>query len=119
MNAIITFRKIGNHWYPNIIHNTPYEIILNKHIEDLLTRFDKNSDGIVEISMQEQFCYLIDPVLKFNEEDIQRYFLTDDQFDFRFYIGKHEFKISTELYTLLESQYNFNFHKELYHITVN
>ncbi len=119
MNAQLTFKKIGSHWYPNIFHDCVYDIVLDKHVENILEYFDKSNTGVIEITMQEQFSYLIEPILEFNEEDINRYFLTDDQFDLRFYVNQHEFKISSELYTLLENQYNFNFHKELYRITIN
>ena len=54
----------------------------------------------------------------FNEEDIIRYLTTDDDFDLHFVINNHEFTISSDLYWLLENQFNFNFHKASYRIHI-
>ena len=112
----LTLRKVGNHYYPCIIHECFEEIQLDPKLErvlDLLKQSDINVTfygqyGVVPNTM----------VLQFNDEDILRYLTTADDFDIRFYINNHEFFISSYLYTLLEEQFNFNFHKTLYRIEI-
>jgi hypothetical protein len=43
---------------------------------------------------------------------------TDDNFDIRFVVNEHEFLISSDVYWLLENQFNFNFHKTSYKIHI-
>ena len=57
-------------------------------------------------------------IIYFNEEDIVRYLTTDDNFDIRFVVNEHEFLISSDVYWLLENQFNFNFHKTSYKIHI-
>lgn len=42
--------------------------------------------------------------------------ITDDDFNIRIYIRGHEFLISSDLYYLLELQFNFDFQNNYYKI---
>lgn len=113
----ITIQKLGNHLYPNINHNCLSDIQLSKKIEKILYRHIHIST--CEVVFYEQFDIIDnDNILQFREKDIVRYLTTNDDFDIHFYINDHEFIISSKLYSLLESQYNFNFHKTLYRIEI-
>lgn len=116
MNAKITIKKIGNHWYPDIKHNDPTDIILDEKIEKVLSKYDKNNYGIVDLYFYEQCEILSKGTLQFDEKDMLYYLTTDDDFNLRIYIDDHQFYISAVLLSLLEYQYNFNFQSCLYRI---
>lgn len=117
MIVSIKIKKIGNHLYPCIDHNEASEIQLSEKIEKVLSKFLHYDE--CEIVFYEQYDIIADyGVLQFREEDIVRYLTTDDDFDMTFYIDGHEFIISSDLYTLLEQQYNFEFHSLLYRIEI-
>lgn len=110
----INVRKIGNHWYPDIQHDSPEDLVLDKKLEKIFNIVDKFNSGTLTILFIEQTSLLHDRTIQFAEEDIYRYFITDDEFNIRVYIKNSEFTISSSLYLLLETQFNFNFHKTLY-----
>lgn len=113
----ITCKLVGNHYYPNIKHNSLDEIVLDSKIERVLDKYKNSEDP--KIVFYEQYDIVADfGILQFKEEDIVRYLTTNDEFDIHFYIDNHEFIISSDLYTLLEQQYNFNFHKTLYRVEI-
>lgn len=117
MIVSIKIKKIGNHLYPCIDHNEASEIQLPEKIEKFLSKFLRYDE--CEIVFYEQYDIIADyGVLQFKEEDIVRYLTTDDNFDMTFYIDGHELTISSDLYTLLEQQYNFEFHSLLYRIEI-
>ena len=103
MNTRITVKKVGNHWYPDIQHEFADEIELDEKVERVLNFLDKNHFGELEFYIYEQ-------------DDILRYMITDDDFDIRIYIRGHEFLISSDLYYLLELQFNFDFQNNYYKI---
>lgn len=114
---LLQFKKIGNHWYPNIKHQEFEELILDPVVERLVSKFDKFGDEKVDICLIKQDMIIIqDGLLQFAEEDITRYFTTTDDFIMRFYVNNHELHLSSKLYTALERNFNFNFHKEVYRI---
>ena len=114
----IKIKKLANHWYPIIEHNHANELQLNEKIENVLTWLAKDRDEI-EIVFYEQYDVIVDlGNFEFNEEDINRYMTTNDDFDMRFYIDGHEFLLSSDLYSLLEQQYGFDFHSNLYRIEI-
>lgn len=114
----IKIKKFANHWYPIICHNNASELQLNEKLEHVIQWLAKERDEI-EIVFYEQYDVLANlGNLEFNEEDINRYMTTDDDFDLRFYVDGHCFLISSDLYSLLEQQYNFEFHKNIYRIEV-
>lgn len=57
-------------------------------------------------------------IICFNEKDITRYLMTDDDFELKFVINSREFSIHSDLYCLLEEQFEFNFHKNTYLINI-
>lgn len=115
MNTIkITFKKIGNHWYPSIQHDCLDEISLDYKIERVLSTLDKTKSETITISINEQNTILYSNTIQFRDEDLNKYFTTNDDFDFIVYIGERTYPISSTLYSLLEELFNFNFHKTLY-----
>jgi hypothetical protein len=115
MNTIkITLKKIGNHWYPSIQHDCLDEISLDYKIERVLSTLDKTKSETITISINEQNTILYSNTIQFRDEDLNKYFTTNDDFDFIVYIGERTYPISSTLYSLLEELFNFNFHKTLY-----
>lgn len=95
-------------------HNFSRDLTLDSKLERLFNLCDKLNTGSLTICLIEQTSLLHDRILQFAEEDIYRYFVTDDEFDIKVYINDFEFTISSNLYLLLETQFNFNFHKTVY-----
>lgn len=117
MIQAITILKVGNHLYPDINHSEAYEIQLSEKVERILNKCIHPTECV--IVFYEQYDIIADKgVLQFKEEDIVRYLTTNDDFDLTFYVDNHEFTISSDLYNLLEQQFNFNFHKTLYRIEI-
>lgn len=110
----LTFKKIGNHWYPSIDHEDLEDIVLNSKVEKTLSFLDKNKIGSITLWINEQNTILYPNTIQFRDEDLNRYFTTNDEFDFIVYIGERTYPISSSLYSLLEELFNFNFHKMLY-----
>ena len=115
MNTRITVKKVGNHWYPDIQHEFADEIELDEKVERVLKFLDKNHFGELEFYIYEQDI-ILDDIILFDEDDVLRYMITDDDFDIRIYIRGHEFLISSDLYYLLELQFNFDFQNNYYKI---
>lgn len=114
----IKIKKLANHWYPIVEHNNANEIQLDERVENILAWLAKDRDEI-EIVFYEQYDIIADlGNFEFDEEDINRYMTTNDAFDMRFYVDGHEFLLSSDLYSLLEQQYEFDFHINLYRIEI-
>jgi len=116
MNYKFTAKKLGQHWYLDINHDSPLDISLDEKIEkyfSLITNKDSLSFVLYEIH-----SIVDDNTIFFDEEDIVRYLTTNDYFTIRFWIRDHEFNISSDMYYLLEGQYNMNFHKNMYTIEI-
>lgn len=118
MNTKITLKKLGNHWYPSINHYDIEEIVLDDKIEKCLSLFDINKSGILYITFTES-DWFSQNTLFFNDEDITRYFITNDDFNLTFFIKNHKFKINSKLYCLLEREFNFSFHVLIYNIHIS
>ena len=118
---MITFKlkKIANHWYPCLNHNGGYLDGFEEKIDKYLDRIDhlKHEELTVVLDEVGVIWEGLD-IIYFNESDIVRYLTTDDDFDLRFIVNQHEFKISSSIYWLLEDQFNCNFHKESYEIHI-
>jgi hypothetical protein len=115
----LTFKKLANHWYPEIPHDFLDEIKLSEKIEKWLSFLDKDRDGTVIITLYDQNCYIEDSTLQFGDDSLCRYFTTNDEFDLDFWIGERKFTISATLYTILENQFQFNFHDTTYNILLS
>lgn len=116
----LIFKKVGNHWYLDIEHDSPTDLILDKRVERLLDRLDIYQDGKVSrICLIEQGDY-IDPdgLIQFSDNDLLRYFTTNDKFMMKFFINNHKFKISSNLYTALENKFKADFHVSAYKLVI-
>lgn len=116
MNAKITVKRIGNHWYPCINHDFPEDIFLDEKIEKVFSLADKENYEIITVYFYEQFEVLGTGTLQFDETDMIRYLTTNDEFLVSFYIDDHRFQISSNLLALLEVNYNFNFQDSFYRV---
>ena len=116
MNLLIKVRKIGNHWYPDLMHDDPMDLMLDPKIEKLLTLWDKDKCKELHFTLSEEHSLLEPNTIQFNDEDIWKWLNTTATFTIKMYIGDHEFEISTLLMDLFEEQFNTNFHKTLYSI---
>lgn len=119
MDYKIRIKKLGEHWYPDIEHNDPYDLSLNDKIDKFLNFFDKNNSGELEVCLIETYTFVDDNTIIFNDDDIRRYLTTTDEFNLRFYVADREFEISSNLFNLLEYHYNPNFHKICYKIEIS
>ena len=117
----LIFKKVGNHWYLNINHHNPQDLVLDKKIELFLNKLDKFEDHIIDnIWLFEQDDYIIsEGLVQFNDSDLTQYFTTDDDFDMKIYIDKYEFTLTSKLYSLLELNYQLNFHESVYRIALD
>lgn len=112
-------RFIGNHWYPCIKHPRGYINGFCTKIDRYLSILDDSKYEELTVEFEELGVELNGiNIIYFNEEDIIRYLTTDDDFDLRFVVNDHEFTINSDLYWLLENQFNFNFHKTSYRIHI-
>ena len=115
----INLKKIANHWYPCIPHEAGYLVGFDRKIDKYLSIKDISKTEELTIEFEELgIIWGGLNIIYFNEEDIVRYLTTDDNFNLRFIINEHEFTISSDLYFMLESVYNFNFHKSSYKIHI-
>lgn len=117
----LTFKKIGNHWYLDIEHDNPQDLMLDPILERFIGKLDKFGEGIVsKIYLSEQGDIIFpEGSIQFTDSDLLRYFTTNDDFDMTIYINNHKFKISSNLYTLLETKYQFDFHISSYRFIVD
>ena len=118
MNIIMKIKKVGNHWYPSIEHDSPDEITLNEKIEKLLSVIDVENKGELEILLYEIHSWTNKGTIQFNDEDMWRWLNTTDLFDIRVYIRDYEYTISSLLIDLLEDQFNMDFYDTLYSIEI-
>lgn len=119
MNTQIKIVKVGNHWYLSINHELGYISGFDEKIDKYLNILDLSKCGNLTLEFEEIGVIVAGiNIVYFNEDDILRYFTTDDDFNLRFMINNHEFFINSDLYWLLENQYNFNFHKSMYRIHI-
>ncbi len=115
----LKLKKLGNHWYPSINHDLGFIPSFDEKIDRYLSIID--IANLEEITVEFEELGVIFGginILYFDESDIVRYLTTSDCFDLRFTINNHEFKISSDLYWLLEFHFNFNFHKTSYRIHI-
>lgn len=113
----ITLKKIGNHWYFDVPHNNPSDLVLDTKIERVCNIVDKFEDGYLHLFIYPQDAIIIpEGLLQFTDRDLYRWLTTSEDFDMTIYISGHEFTINSRLITLLECLYNFNFHKETYRL---
>jgi hypothetical protein len=114
----ITFKKVGNHWYPNIKHENPSDLKIDSRLEELLNNKDEWNEGVVNITLMEQSSFIVEEgLIQFDDADLLRYFTTDDKFDMALYIENKKYTISSSLYSLLEREFHADFHEVAYRIS--
>jgi hypothetical protein len=118
MNILIIVKKVGNHWYPNLQHDDPIDLMLDPKMEKLLTLWDKNNIGELHFVLSEVHSWLESNTIQFQDKDIVRWLTTTATFPVKIFIGEHEFEVSSLLMDLFEEQFNTNFHKTLYSINL-
>ena len=116
----LTFKKLGNHWYLDIPHDNPEDLILDRRIELMLNRLDVWKEGIVtNISLICQSGFIDNEgLIQFDDNDLLRYFTTDDDFIMALYINGHKWSISSRLYSLIEQRYKLDLHELVYKISI-
>lgn len=115
----IKLKKVANHWYPCIQHSQGYLVGFEDKIDKYLSIIDLAKSEELTIEFEELgIIWGGVNIIYFNEEDIARYLMTNDDFDLRFIVNNHAFTISSDLYFMLEDIYNFNFHKSSYRIHI-
>lgn len=119
MNYKIRIKKLGTHWYPDVDHNDPYDLCLTEKIERFLDIFDKECSGQLDVYLWETFTVIDDNTIVFNDADILRFLTTTDEFNLNFYVGDYSFEISSNLFNVIESVFNPNFHKYFYKIEIS
>ena len=119
MNYRFNIKKVGNHWYADLEHQSPLHVALNEKCERFLNKIDKSNCGCLEINLLEVSSVIPVNCIFFEEEDILKYFTTDDKMEIRFYIQDYELSISSDLYTTIEGILNPNFHKYLYVLDIS
>lgn len=114
-------KKVGNHWYPCINHFYRSDVSLDTKIERSLNIFSKWLNNTEEFTVELEEIPLITEEINlvyFDEADITRFYTTDDDFDLRFEINNHEFKISAYLFNCFEEQFEINIHETLYKLHI-
>ena len=116
----LTFKKLGNHWYLDIPHDNPEDLILDRRIELMLNRLDIWKEGIVTNGSLICQSGFIDNegLIQFDDNDLLRYFTTDDDFIMALYINGHKWSISSRLYFLIEQRYKLDLHELVYKISI-
>lgn len=115
---LLAFKKLANHWYPEIPHDSLDNIRLSEKLEKLLCVLDKSRSGYIIVTLYEQDCFIEDSTLQIEDDSLCRYFTTNDDFDMKLWIGNHSFTISSTLYTILENTYDFSFHDTTYNVLI-
>ena len=111
--------KVGNHYYPNLKHNNPEELVLDPKFERMVNLLNRDEYYYPTVYLHEINSIMPEEgLLKINEDDITRYLTTDDDFDLRVSVNNHDFKLSSKLYTLLEDNFNLELCKTLYKIEI-
>ena len=116
----LTFKKLGNHWYLDIPHDNPEDLILDRRIELMLNRLDIWKEGIItNISLICQRTFIdSEGLIQFDDADLFRYFTTNDDFTMALYINGHKWSISSKLYFLIEQKYKLDLHELVYKISI-
>jgi hypothetical protein len=118
MNFLLKVKQVGNHWYPDLEHDDPMDLMLDPKMERVLSFLDKNHTGELHFLLSEVHSWLEDNTIQFRDEDIWKWLNTTLTFSMKVYIRDHEFEVSTLLLDLFEEKFNTNFHKTFYSINL-
>lgn len=118
-------KKLGSYWYPDIEHAANQIYTVDEKLNKYLNVLDRNDNKEITFDFEQlddiisyDNMHDIPNIVYFNDDDIARYMMTTDDFDLHYMVNGHIFEISSDLYCLLEENFNFNFHKEIYSIHV-
>ena len=86
----------------------------------MLNRLDVWKEGIItNISLICQKDFIdSEGLIQFDDNDLLRYFTTDDDFIMTLYINGHKWSISSKLYFLIEQKYKLDLHELVYKIAI-
>ena len=87
-------------------------------MEIFCTLLDKENKGQLTFYLEENHSWMDQNAIQFEDEDIWKWLNTTSIFPVRMYVGDHCFEVSTLLMDLFEEQFNTNFHKTFYKITL-
>ena len=79
---------------------------------------DKEQRGELTFLLAENHSWVENNDIQFEDADIWKWLNSTSVFPVRMYIGDHQFEVSTLLMDLFEEQFNTNFHKTYYSITL-
>lgn len=119
--ATLIIKKVGNHWYIDVPHDRDVDISLPRKTELYLNKIQSRymvSEVLFDIE-EVPFFDEVDNLIIFNEDDITRYFITDDEFLLKFSINSKNFEINSNLYFYITHFLDLNFHSNLYKITLH
>ena len=85
-------------------------------MEKLLTLWDKDNSGELKFLLSEVHTWVENNSIQFDDKDVWRYLNSTDIFPMKIYIDDIEFEVSSLLIDIFESEFNTNFHKNLYSI---
>ena len=119
--ATLIIKKVGNHWYADVPHDCDVNITLDRKLEMLFNRINaQTGNDYISFTLEETlFMDDISNLICFNEEDITRYFITDDEFNMSFKVNNSCFTINTNVYFYITKALDLNFHFNLYKINLN
>lgn len=116
-------KKLGPYWYPDIEHAANQIYTVDEKLNKYLNVLDRNDNKEITFDFEQlndiisyDNMHDIPNIIYFNDDDIARYMMTTDDFNLHYMVNGHIFEISSDLYCLLEENFNFNFHKEMYSI---
>lgn len=118
MDYRIKAKRLGNKWYADLDHLDPEDIAFNDKLCKVFDLYDTYKRGELEIELNEVYSIVYDNTIFINDDDLLKYFTTSDSLEIRFMVRDHEFSISDDMYSLIERQYNTNFHKTYYIIEI-
>ena len=116
--ATLTIKKVGNHWYPNLDHNLGTDLSLGEAIENKLNELSiaMCTDKLTFIIEEVPWIINESEIIYINEEDLTRYYITDDYFPMRFIVNNQEYSIEMSAYDLIITDLDLKFHTDLYQI---
>lgn len=118
MVQVIKIIKVGNHWYPDVNHFNPIDLILDSKTDRILNKIDIMGLGQLHMYITDSRSILgVEGVIQFNANDIDRYLTTEDDFIMTMYVDDHEFQISSELYSILVER-GIIFHEHYYSLEI-
>lgn len=112
-------KQVGNHWYPCVQHDLGYINGFDDRISRFLNKIDVFKNGELTFNLEEVgIIFEGENILYFNEADIVKYLMTDEDFEMHVIINNKQFVIHSDLYSILESNFQLDFHKNTYLISI-